>query len=379
MITHIRFISKVIRTLCVLLLIAGPVNASEITFTFENATYTAAAGADYFEFDVYASAAGGTLGPALVLVNYNPGAFGLNLSAAGGATVTPGALIAGNDLYAVIVNDNSSSRLAITIYYDVFSDGGGVPLTSTPQQLAHVAFRVDNLTAPAGLSFEEVLMQGQQYQDDLLTAYATTTADDQEEGTLDEDGDGVDDNVDECPSTSIPESVPTAGLRPNHFALLDGDTVFDTAAPGKRKGTNRSFTLGDTRGCSCGQIVEALSLGAGHRKHGCPIDVMETWSGGSAGKAGSLAEVPSEIALEGNYPNPFNPHTTIRYALPEAGRIRLVVYDVLGREVRLLVDGPVEAGVHELSFEADDLPSGLYVYRLESGETTMQRMMTLLR
>ena len=365
--------------LCILLLIAGPVSASEITFTFENATYTAASGSDYFEFDVYASAAGGTLGPALILVNYDPAAFGPNLSAAGGATVTPGSLISGNELYSVIVNDNAASRLAITIYFDVFSNGGGVPLTGTPQQLVHVTFRVETPAAPAGLSFEEALMQGQQYQDDLLTAYATTNADDQEEGAPDEDGDGVEDDIDECPSTSIPESTPTAGLRPNHFALLDGDAVFDTAAPGKGKGTNRSFTLGDTRGCSCEQIVEVLSLGGGHRKHGCTVDVMEAWSYGSAGKAGLAVEVPSEIGLEGNYPNPFNPFTTIRYALTEESRVRLVVYDVLGREVRVLVDGQVEAGVHELSFEAADLPSGLYVYRLETEESAMQRMMTLLR
>jgi hypothetical protein len=77
--------------------------------------------------------------------------------------------------------------------------------------------------------------------------------------------------------------------------------------------------------------------------------------------------VPSEIALEAAYPNPFNPTTTIGFALPEASEVRLVVYDVLGREVARLVDGRVEAGRHRMRFEAGSLPSGTYLYRLEAG------------
>ena len=76
--------------------------------------------------------------------------------------------------------------------------------------------------------------------------------------------------------------------------------------------------------------------------------------------------IPAAYALEGNYPNPFNPATTIRYALPEASAVRLEVFDVLGRRVALLVDGVQAAGTHAARFEASRLASGLYLYRLEA-------------
>ena len=82
--------------------------------------------------------------------------------------------------------------------------------------------------------------------------------------------------------------------------------------------------------------------------------------------AGAQALLPSAYALEPNYPNPFNPTTEIRFALPEAANVRLVVYDALGREVARLVDGPVAAGYQHATFEAANLPSGVYLYRLEA-------------
>jgi hypothetical protein len=92
----------------------------------------------------------------------------------------------------------------------------------------------------------------------------------------DEDGDGVLDNVDVCPGTIIPESIPTKRLGTNRFALVDEDTVFDTKAP-NGKGPQKTFTTVDTGGCSCEQIIEELGLGKGHVKFGCSISAMEEW------------------------------------------------------------------------------------------------------
>jgi hypothetical protein len=92
----------------------------------------------------------------------------------------------------------------------------------------------------------------------------------------DEDGDGIPDDQDECPDTVIPESVPTKRLGTNRFALVDEDTTFDTKAP-KGKGPRKAFTIEDTAGCSCEQIVEELALGKGHVKFGCSISAMEEW------------------------------------------------------------------------------------------------------
>jgi hypothetical protein len=93
---------------------------------------------------------------------------------------------------------------------------------------------------------------------------------------LDEDEDGVWDGVDMCPATVIPESVPTAELRVNRFALVDGDGIFDTTTP-NGTGPEVSFDIFDTAGCSCEQIIEAQGLGKGHQKFGCSLSVMEAW------------------------------------------------------------------------------------------------------
>ena len=85
------------------------------------------------------------------------------------------------------------------------------------------------------------------------------------------------------------------------------------------------------------------------------------------------------MMLLGNYPNPFNPETTIRYALPHAGNVRLAVYDLLGQEVAVLVDGSRPAGHYTVRFDGGDLPSGSYVYRLQVGEEVVARTMTLVK
>jgi hypothetical protein len=91
------------------------------------------------------------------------------------------------------------------------------------------------------------------------------------------------------------------------------------------------------------------------------------------------AEVPAAFALAANYPNPFNPSTEIGFTLPEAVHVRLVAYDVLGREVGRLVDGAMAAGQHRVRFEASHLPSGTYLYRIEAGAFSQTRRMVLVK
>ncbi|MEM9663797.1 MAG: T9SS type A sorting domain-containing protein, partial [Bacteroidota bacterium] len=91
------------------------------------------------------------------------------------------------------------------------------------------------------------------------------------------------------------------------------------------------------------------------------------------------SELPNQIALDQNYPNPFNPVTRIAYTVPQLTDVRLSVYDVLGREVAVLVNGQLAAGTYEASFNASTLSSGLYVYRLEAGTQTLVRTMTVLK
>lgn len=93
---------------------------------------------------------------------------------------------------------------------------------------------------------------------------------------LDSDGDGVSDDADYCPATVIPESVPTESLGVNRWALVDDDGVFDTTPP-NGEGPGRSYSIADTAGCSCEQIIEQMDLGKGHIKFGCSISAMDEW------------------------------------------------------------------------------------------------------
>ena len=90
-------------------------------------------------------------------------------------------------------------------------------------------------------------------------------------------------------------------------------------------------------------------------------------------------ELPEAFALGQNYPNPFNPSTAIEYEIPAPQHVRLEVFDATGRSVGVLADGIRPAGTHTVRFDADNLPSGLYVYRLQANGETLTRKMTLLR
>ncbi len=88
---------------------------------------------------------------------------------------------------------------------------------------------------------------------------------------------------------------------------------------------------------------------------------------------------PSVYSLEQNYPNPFNPSTTIKFSLPEAANVSLKVFNVLGQEIKTLVSGIKPAGEHSITFDAKELNSGLYFYKLETGSFNSVRKMLLTK
>ena len=107
------------------------------------------------------------------------------------------------------------------------------------------------------------------------------------------------------------------------------------------------------------------------------VDMSGSCDGVTVGTEGE--ELPTEVELAQNYPNPFNPQTTIDYALPKASDVSLIVYDMLGREVDVLLDGPQAAGRHTVRFGANHLPNGTYVYRLVAADKTITRTMVLVK
>lgn len=88
---------------------------------------------------------------------------------------------------------------------------------------------------------------------------------------------------------------------------------------------------------------------------------------------------PSNFTLSQNFPNPFNPSTVIKYSVPVASKVRIDVYSVTGQLVSTLVDGVVAAGNHEVTMKADNLSSGVYIYKLNAGNVTLSKKMQLLK
>jgi hypothetical protein len=90
-------------------------------------------------------------------------------------------------------------------------------------------------------------------------------------------------------------------------------------------------------------------------------------------------EIPSKFILYQNYPNPFNPSTTIEFDIPERTNVKLVVYDILGREVETLIDKELEPGKYKINFTATNLPSGVYFYTLKTPKFTKTNKMLLIK
>ena len=87
-----------------------------------------------------------------------------------------------------------------------------------------------------------------------------------------------------------------------------------------------------------------------------------------------MQNVLKKFALLQNYPNPFNPKTTIRYEIPRSGSVSLIVYDVLGKEIATLINSEaMEIGEHEVQFDANNLSSGVYFYRLDVAQNGISR------
>ena len=89
--------------------------------------------------------------------------------------------------------------------------------------------------------------------------------------------------------------------------------------------------------------------------------------------------IPDNFELSQNYPNPFNPSTTIRYSIPELSNVELKVYDILGSEVASLVNEEKDSGVYTVSFDASNLSSGIYLYRLQAGSFIQTKKMILIK
>jgi hypothetical protein len=109
-----------------------------------------------------------------------------------------------------------------------------------------------------------------------------------------------------------------------------------------------------------------------------PVRLIGAATGGESTDDGN-SPIPTEYALFPAYPNPFNPATTIRFALPQASIVLLTTHNISGRLVRTLTDNHYEAGYHSITFDATDLPSGIYIYTINTGTFSNSKKMALVK
>jgi len=157
-------------------------------------------------------------------------------------------------------------------------------------------------------------------------------------------------------------SVPTV----NWGTLFPGDTIYYSS-----DFVSLSLGAGRTGGSTASFVIDISS-------NGFPL-WRDTISLVVTGVEGTEISLPTHYALEQNFPNPFNPSTTIRYALPSRSHVTLTVFNTLGQQVSTLVQGEQEAGYHEAVFDASGLSSGVYLYRLTAGSFVETRKLVLVR
>lgn len=89
--------------------------------------------------------------------------------------------------------------------------------------------------------------------------------------------------------------------------------------------------------------------------------------------------IPVTFELCQNYPNPFNPVTKIEFSVPFKDNVKFIVYDILGKEIKTLINEPMDAGFYSINFDAGDLPSGIYFYRMETHNFMETKKMLLIK
>ncbi|MBE0538076.1 MAG: T9SS type A sorting domain-containing protein [Ignavibacterium sp.] len=117
-----------------------------------------------------------------------------------------------------------------------------------------------------------------------------------------------------------------------------------------------------------------------HPYESLPSNTVLTYVSGALLEKSNSGELkPSEFSLDQNYPNPFNPSTKISYSIKEEGLVTLNVYDILGKEIAILVNEIQPAGFYEVEFNASSLPSGMYIYKILSGQFSDVKKMLLTK
>jgi hypothetical protein len=256
-----------------------------------------------------------------------------------------------NDLTVIDVwsYNNSDEIVALHAYNNLF-------VYNTTDELTGIAqVRCDDETHPTDGDHTAIIYRGNNmYFGNYFVANETDTSDDVPNDTLAtwEGSDGGPEGV------TFDELVGAEKIigDPMFADAENGDFRLDPSSPAVNAG------------------MEIAAIGTGPNPHiGCLMPGLAPV--GVEDDPGAV----KEFALRQNYPNPFNPATTIKFQLPRDADVTLAVYDVLGAEVARLVDGEMQAGRHEVSFNAADFASGVYFYRIQAEDFVSVKKMMLLK
>ncbi|MGE5621279.1 MAG: T9SS type A sorting domain-containing protein [archaeon] len=141
--------------------------------------------------------------------------------------------------------------------------------------------------------------------------------------------------------------------------------------------TDSSYTITGSK--TTQQVHHILGTGPEITTQKMSIKAVITAKGTVTKVTGGESKVPSVFSLKQNYPNPFNPSTTIKFSLPQAGHYTMKVYDLLGKEVAVLINGELKEGNYNINFNAENLSTGVYIYHLHGSSVSMTRKMLLLK
>jgi hypothetical protein len=176
---------------------------------------------------------------------------------------------------------------------------------------------------------------------------------------------------------------------PDMYRQMEGNmTVFGfgrdnvPCCPKFMNAVPQSFTVGLAEDSAFASVAGVIN--GATRPLGTNVGIIqERPSTVSAGPIRTLRKegsgLPTSVALDQNYPNPFNPVTLVRFGIPEAADVTITVFDMLGRSVGTIAEGTFAAGWHEARFDAAGLASGVYIYRMRTGNHVLTQRLVLLR
>ena len=365
----------------VMLLLGVSTGVSQtLTFSLRNAQVIAG---PKFQYEVWIKSSDGTsrMGSILVYNNYNTLAFGVSVASSGNATVTKNATMFGTSYAQNPTNDNTASRFAYSWTY-LGGTGSGVVIPSTGDGILAFTVQINiiDTNQHAGLTYEQSLMEGEEYKDEEITPWPVVDASDFLDPPLPIQlssftGVSLSDGHVRLDWTTLSE-INNYGFEVQRKMATEENflTLTQSFIPGHGT-TNEphsySFIDSTATPSHWNYRLKLIDLdGAVHYTDPIAVNVLT-----------AVADVPTpaEFTLNQNYPNPFNPSTLIRYALPTASHVTLGVYSALGQLVTQLVNGQQQAGYHEARFSGEGLASGAYFCRIQAGDFVATRKLLMLK